>query len=749
MPSFPALPESEGFLFSGFALVSQSQNRSAKILAEHNGKISQLKTTRAALALAGFALAVNVHAITTNDIQLWTGSGTNHAALVIEWNSPEIFNNTTVPAPVATKTLVWGYQFNGTATATEMFNAVLASDHRLYAVVNNTYGTFVEGLGYNLSGDGVIGLSDGNATYSASAFVNGDLLNSNLDPDSAHPLNNGDLFWAGYFGPNWNVWNELGDDGGFSSSPDRGTNQYWNTVTGIQGQWEFAYSGLDAMPIQDGSWLGFSVAAAGYATNTADPATAAFNYDEQAPPSPDGTYVAYVCNTNDFAAQVVSSSGLASAYPYNDPTAILGRPTLLFVESELFESDVTNRTKIVEDPYNVAPDGSDVITKITNGGQVTLMMGRKVYHNPNNPYGVDLMVFGNSFFIVPGGSSSVDDSTDLDTTELAGSPNGYATKVSVSQDGTNWFTFPVTAGLFPDNAYRWDDANHSWTDEQLNPNKPLNPSIYGTSLIGQTAAYALDQFMGSAGGTGYNLQASGFSWIQYVRVQPGPGTYTVIDAIAAVNPVVEGDALSITPDNIASGMTNLFFQKPANTSQTLISVQFASVSETANISTVALSDFSSFAPVPGNVCSACQITAKPASGTTPVSLVANVALSTGDNYTGDGSDLRVMQWNGGSWNLQTFTFNPASNQVCLAGLTNLSALVVSRLSPQLSIQAGTNGFNLPLTPFANVTYTLQRSIDLLDWTAVTTITPTSQQPVMLQDPAPPASRAFYRVKVNP
>ena len=63
-----------------------------------------------ALATAGFALVSTVRAISLDDIQIWTGSGTNRAALVIEWNSPEVFNNTTVSAPIANKTLVWGYR---------------------------------------------------------------------------------------------------------------------------------------------------------------------------------------------------------------------------------------------------------------------------------------------------------------------------------------------------------------------------------------------------------------------------------------------------------------------------------------------------------------------------------------------------------------------------------------------------------------------------------------------------------------
>jgi hypothetical protein len=705
---------------------------------------------RPTLALAGCVLVSNVHAITTNDIQLWTGSGTNRAALVIEWNSPLVFNNSTVPAPVANKTLVWGYQFNGTATGTQMLDAILASDHRLYAVVDNTYGTFVEALGYNLNGNGLFGVTDGNLTFDAADFTNGCLLNPNpnLNVDGVSPLNGGDLFWSGYFGPNWNLWNELGDSGGFAASPDRGSSQYWDTNTFAQGQWELSDYGLDDLPLQDGSWIGFSVGAAGYDTNSADPATAAYNLDEQAPPSPDGTYVAYVCNTNDFAVQVVSSSGLSSTPPYNDPTAILGRPTLNFVD--IFDGGGTNRTSIIDPPYNAAPDGSNVIAEIAAGGQITAMMGRKVYHDRNNPYGIDLVVFGNSFFSASDTSGTISDSTDLDTVQLSSGIFGHSTTVSVSQDGTNWYTFSNTPILFPGNAYRWDCPNHSWTDEQLNPTKPLNPSVYATDFAGQTVAYGLEQFAGSAGGTGYDLQASGLPWIQYVRIQPGSNTYTVIDAIAAVNPIMEGDALSITPADIASGMTNLVFQVPENTSQTVISVNFQSVSGMAKVSTVGLSEFSSFAPVPGTVLNACQITVSPGSGVTNLAFLAEVGLSAGVNYTGDGGDLRVLQWSGASWSAPAFSFSAANNQVSVAGLTNLSAFVVARISaPLLSIQAGVNGRHFQFTPFANVSYTLQRSTDLLNWTSILTNTPASEQPVTLQDPAPPASQAFYRLVLNP
>src|SRR5208282_642637 len=156
-----------------------------------------MKKVRFALALASLFLVSKSPAISLDDIQLWTGSGTNLAALVIEWNSPQIYNNTTVPAPVADKTLVWGYRFNGTATGTQMFNAIVASDPRLYAVetVYPFYGTSLNAIGYNLDGTGQAGLTDGTMTNSANTFTNGLLINPALNLDGTYSLNSGDLFW--------------------------------------------------------------------------------------------------------------------------------------------------------------------------------------------------------------------------------------------------------------------------------------------------------------------------------------------------------------------------------------------------------------------------------------------------------------------------------------------------------------------------------------------------------------------------
>jgi hypothetical protein len=707
------------------------------------------------LALASLLIVPAIaQAISLDDIQLWTGSGTNRAALVIEWSVPQSLTNSSVPVPVTDKTLVWGYRFNGTATGTQMLQAILATDPKLY-VASEFYpgfGTFVEGIGYNLNGNGVIGITDGTST---NFFPNGQTTPT-VNVDAAQPLNAGDLYWSGLYGANWETWRETNELGGFAASPNRGTNAYWTTTdtsyfsSGFHGQWQLS-GGLDDAPLVDGSWVGFSVAAGEYESDT----NAVYNLHKHAPVSPDGTYVAYVCNTNDFAVQIISTNNVYLTSPYNVPTAVLGRPTLKFIDhfGTGAQKNKIDRSKIIEPPYWTDPQSNNVIIEINPGGQITVNMGRRIYDDPNNPYGVDLIVYGNSFYTASGFGSAVTDGTDMGVAKIpSGSASGiygHTTVVSVSQDGTNWFDYPQVSVLYPDDSYRWDNTNHCWTEEEMNQTKPLNPAM--SFPANSTVAYALDQFVGASGGTGYDLKQSGFPWIQYVRVSAitNSGVYTVIDAIGAVNPVVVGDALSITPSNIVSSLTNLVFQKPSDFSQNLISLNFDSVSDVAKVSTVSLSEFSSFAPVVGNVSSAYQLTLKPVSGTNTINYVADIGLRANDNYSGNGNDLRVYHWNCTNWISQPFYFNSTHNEVFIAGVTNFSAFVVSQIvPPQMSIQNLTNGFAFQFTPVANAANILERSPDLVTWTPISTNTPANAQPITLQDTNAPTDKAFYRVLLN-
>jgi len=98
-----------------------------------------------------------------------------------------------------------------------------------------------------------------------------------VDVDAAAPLNPGDLYWSGWIGPNCELWTELGDAGGFFSSPARGTNSFWTPYDannpdsmGAHGQWMLNY-GLSSLALTNGSWIGLSVAAGEFEYDTMSP----------------------------------------------------------------------------------------------------------------------------------------------------------------------------------------------------------------------------------------------------------------------------------------------------------------------------------------------------------------------------------------------------------------------------------------------------------------------------------------------
>lgn len=254
----------------------------------------------------------------------------------------------------------------------------------------------------------------------------------------------------------------------------------------------------------------------------------------------------YVYDPLDFAVEVVASSGLPGTGLYNDPAAVLGRPTLWFNASFGASPDL-RRAKLIEAAFNRGPSGETLITTFNNGQSVTVRMGRPVVDDPLNPYGIDFIVFGNAFFT--GSGASVNDATNLNTFLLSGSAFVERTLVSVSPDGVQWYTYtggPWGDQLFPTNSYRWDRATASWSDDELDPTKPVNPALLGSSFAGLTAADVLDLYDGAAGGTGFDLAPSGFTSIQYVRFEGAPGFIGgEIDAVARVRPIPEPALLSL------------------------------------------------------------------------------------------------------------------------------------------------------------------------------------------------------------
>lgn len=247
-----------------------------------------------------------------------------------------------------------------------------------------------------------------------------------------------------------------------------------------------------------------------------------------------------------FASEVVSSTGLPGTGLYDAPAAVLGKPTTRF-DSSFGGAPDFRRAKLIEGVFNTGPSGEKLVTTVNAGQQVTVRFDHRVEDDPLNPFGLDLIVFGNAFFGGSGGGGGfVSDSTNLNTYVLNGTLLAEPMRVSVSQDGVNFFTFtdgPHADALFPTNAYRWDRAAAAWSDEELDFTRPVDPALTLDSLDGKSAADVLDLYAGSAGGTGFDLAAIGLPWIEYVRVEGVAGfAGGEIDAFADVAPVPEPGA---------------------------------------------------------------------------------------------------------------------------------------------------------------------------------------------------------------
>jgi hypothetical protein len=111
-------------------------------------KIFNVLCVLAVLVVSGFAFGgVETFNDVEVDIESWTGTGSNEALLVIDWNDE-----------IAPAFKVWGYRWDGSATPRDMINAIKAADLRLFEADggwNDTGGeSTVYGFGYDADNDG-------------------------------------------------------------------------------------------------------------------------------------------------------------------------------------------------------------------------------------------------------------------------------------------------------------------------------------------------------------------------------------------------------------------------------------------------------------------------------------------------------------------------------------------------------------------------------------------------------------------
>jgi hypothetical protein len=233
---------------------------------------------------------------------------------------------------------------------------------------------------------------------------------------------------------------------------------------------------------------------------------------------------ASIAHGSDFAVTVVEYvQGAGVSIGNDDPNAALGSPTRFTGAQIGFPGAVT--------PFNPSFDRGECVS-IGRGGSLTLAFDRDVIDNPDNPFGLDLIVFGNSFFWDP---------VNFTATAQALSSDGGV--ISVSADGQTWVTAPGMAdGLFPtlaylDQTYPFGGPAGSVLSDFT---RPVNPNFASPGAWqGADLAAIIAMYDGSGGGWGVDIGALGLSSVRYVRFTNASDAVLIpeIDAVSIVRAV--------------------------------------------------------------------------------------------------------------------------------------------------------------------------------------------------------------------
>jgi len=460
-------------------------------------RLFQSRSLLWAAAFAGTA-AQSACCFSLDGIERWSGTGTNRSALVVDWHDG------TRPHALA-----WGFRWNGSATVLDLWRAVTNSDSGLTGFASDAFGaTNLDALQY------------------CRPTRDGDLLPGT----GAH-----DVRWTAY------TWDHTGDvcrTGTWSHWRCDGSALYAATNLTLSA------TGLGVQPLADGSWDAWSRDGDDGARRPGLPAAALYY---------------------PFVAQVVAyASGTGATYSdwisgdtFTDPTTALGRPTV----------DTTGDDWYIplDEPVPVVPvypafRSYEMVT-IGKNGSLTLAFDHRVYDNPSNPYGIDFIVFGNSFQIIGNGDGW--SNGDPNSTKNGGSAFVEKGTVSVSQDGVSWFVYPSGTNCpgaddFAPTLGRVYDTNcvdralgtwNAWWGGPTDPTMPINPALAPSNWVGMSVAEISDRYRGGAGGTGFDIggfalaadPANGLKWIQYVRVERSGSVNPEVDAVADVSPAMPYD----------------------------------------------------------------------------------------------------------------------------------------------------------------------------------------------------------------
>ena len=239
----------------------------------------------------------------------------------------------------------------------------------------------------------------------------------------------------------------------------------------------------------------------------------------------------------DIMVDYVQGSSPGPAAGYTNPSVALGSPERITGEGA-FPNVVS--------PFS-PPFLNTEIVSIGAGGSLTLQFNTPVTDDPANPFGIDLIVFGNAGFIdvgFPGGIAG----------GLFGADGG---QIHVSADGKNWMAIPGSSadGLYPALGYL-DSGPYDARAGRVESNftQPVNPTLLLSDFTGLNHEQIVALYGGSGGGFGIDLASVGLSAINLIRIvnPAGSGVNVEIDAVSDVSP--DSRSADLNGDGVVNGL---------------------------------------------------------------------------------------------------------------------------------------------------------------------------------------------------
>lgn len=179
------------------------------------------------------------------------------------------------------------------------------------------------------------------------------------------------------------------------------------------------------------------------------------------------------------------------------------------------------------------------LVSVGSGGELTVKFDHHVLDDPLNPFGIDLLIFGNSFLIAVFGEGDP---------FAAGSVSAEPGVIWVSQYGIDYVNASSVMGVYADGLFPtvgyldtpgpFDSGGSIESDFT----RPVDPSLTAASFTGLTYDEITALYAGSGGGVGIDLGLLGLDWIEYVRIEHrdlGDGKTTEVAGFADVAAVPE------------------------------------------------------------------------------------------------------------------------------------------------------------------------------------------------------------------